>query len=337
MVEAMQLPRLSVVLPNYNHGHYLPACLKAMLEQSVPPFEIVAVDDGSKDNSLEILQQFARVHPNLKVHRNDHNRGVVYTLNRGAELARGDYLLLSAADDEVLPGLFEKSLRLLAEYPQAGLCCSVCEWRYVDSGLSWHMAVGMADRPTFYSPDELVQVGRRGKLAISSSSVIMRRDAFQDIGGFVPELRWHSDWFLNYACAFRYGACFVPESLSLVNILAQSHYTAGRRRPEHRKVLGKIMELISSPAFADIRPRVRESAALAVFEFPMLSLLWSHPEYRAFITTAFLRSALWRYAEITGSKFLPRWLARCVLNRLYRLKQIQQGKSSSSSTGRSAG
>src|SRR5437762_2359536 len=95
----MSLPTLSVVVPNYNHAHYLPKCLAAILGQSLPPTEVIMIDDGSTDNSLEVLGQLAREHPNLHVHRNERNRGVVWTANRGIDLAQGDYLFFTAADD----------------------------------------------------------------------------------------------------------------------------------------------------------------------------------------------------------------------------------------------
>src|SRR6516162_3620841 len=97
-------------------------------------------------------------------------------LNKGVGLCRGDYVFIGSADDQILPGLFEQSMRLLAKHPQAGLSCTLSEWRYEDSGLSWYMSAGMADGPAFLSPDDMVRLGKQGKLMISSSSVIFRKD-----------------------------------------------------------------------------------------------------------------------------------------------------------------
>src|SRR5262245_35900410 len=115
----MNWPRLSVVIPNYNHGAYLPRCLNALLRQSMPPFEIIVVDDASTDNSLEVLDQFTREHSQLRVLRNEKNQGALKTALRGLELIKGDYLYLPSADDEVVPGFFEASLRMLAQHPHA--------------------------------------------------------------------------------------------------------------------------------------------------------------------------------------------------------------------------
>src|SRR6266478_5268167 len=159
------LPTLSVVVPNYNHARYLPVCLSNILKQSVQPLEIIVLDDASTDNSVEVIRGFAAQNPLIRLVQNEKNLGVMPNLNKGVELSRGEYVYIASADDEVVPGLFEKSLRLLAQHPQAAYCCAMAEWRETFSGLVWHMAAGMADQPCFLSPDEMVQLGKQGKLA----------------------------------------------------------------------------------------------------------------------------------------------------------------------------
>jgi glycosyltransferase involved in cell wall biosynthesis len=312
----MPQPTLTVFVPNYNHANYLPACLNAILSQSLPPREVIVIDDASSDNSIEILNGFAKRHSNLRLFRNEKNQGVLPGLNRAIELSSCSHFISCAADDEVLPGFFEKSMTLLGKYPAAGLCSAASEWRYVDSGLSWQMAFGLADQPTFLTPEELVHLGKAGKLMISSSSVIFRKSALRDVGGFIAELRWHTDWFAAFVSAFRFGMCYVPEPLSVVNILPKSFYT-GRKESEQRVVLATLLELLNSPGFSDVRPRVRDSGALCLFAIPMLRIMLSRREFWPFMNLTFLRRTLWRSAELTGKRVLPRWLARAVLKHLY--------------------
>src|SRR5882762_8012778 len=115
----MARPTLSVIVPNYNHAQYLPVCLPAILNQSVPALEVIVVDDASTDNSVEVLKAFAQKYSSLRFYRNDQNRGVNYNLNFGLSVAKGDFVFFPGADDEVMPGLFEKSLTLLQQYPKA--------------------------------------------------------------------------------------------------------------------------------------------------------------------------------------------------------------------------
>jgi len=138
----MQHSTLSVIMPNYNHGKYIGEALNAILSQSYRPVEVIVIDDASTDNSVEIIQQFARKNSLVRFERNEKNMGVVKTSLKLLNMARGDYIYDAAADDKVLPGLFEKSMNLLERHPNAGLC----------SALSIRIDEESLNRGLLYSP-----------------------------------------------------------------------------------------------------------------------------------------------------------------------------------------
>src|SRR5215831_11150836 len=86
-------PRMSVVIPNYNHGHLIEDALFAISQQTLPPSEVVVVDDGSTDDSLARLQSSAARLPWLRIHTHGENRGVNAACNTGLELVSGDFVL----------------------------------------------------------------------------------------------------------------------------------------------------------------------------------------------------------------------------------------------------
>ena len=304
----MSLPRLSVILPNYNHARYLQNCLGALLEQSVQPLEIIIIDDASSDNSVELIEAFVRKHSLIRFFRNERNQGVVAGMNRGLELARGDYVYYAAADDQVLPGFFEKSLDLLGRHGQAALCCTIGDWWEIETGLRWQVGVGMTDAPAYLSPEQMIELERRDKLFIASHTAIMRRSAIVEAGGFIPELKWHCDWFAIYVAAFRHGICVVPEPLARFNIHAASYYKA-RDRQTHRQVLQRILEFLARPEYRDAAERIRDSGALFLFGWPILKLMLRLPAYRRFITPTFLRKNLWHGVKLELKKITPRFAA----------------------------
>lgn len=316
-MDSPALPTLSAIVPNYNHARFLEQSLPAILNQSVPPLELIVLDDASTDNSLEILERLAARHPRLRLVRNETNLGCMPSLNKGLALARGDYVYLGSADDEIRAGLFEKSLPLLARHPEAAFSCSASVWHDAATGLSWHMAAGMAERPGYLSPDDLVRLGRAGRLMLVSASAVFRREPLREIGNFRPELRWHADWFATYVPAFRHGICYHPEPLSDFYIFPNSLYSRGRRSAEHVQVLRGILDRLSSPACADVAPRLRDSAALALFGLPLVRLLRERPEYRQFSTPLLTWRATRRSLEVTGKRLLPRPLARLALRLFY--------------------
>src|SRR5580704_16204019 len=101
---------LSVILPNYNHARYLPRAIGAIAGQSRKPDEFIIIDDGSTDDSREVIAACQRDFPGLSVLFNPQNLGAIPTLQRGLEIARGKYIYFAAADDNILPGFFETAL-----------------------------------------------------------------------------------------------------------------------------------------------------------------------------------------------------------------------------------
>jgi glycosyltransferase involved in cell wall biosynthesis len=109
-------PHVSVVLPVYNAARFLRTAVQSILDQTFRDFELLAIDDGSTDESVEILKSMARDDARLLVHAEPH-RGLVATLNRGIDLARGAYIARMDADDVALPERFERQVAYLDRYP----------------------------------------------------------------------------------------------------------------------------------------------------------------------------------------------------------------------------
>jgi len=309
----MSSPAVSVIVPNFNHARYLPRCLTALVGQSVLPREIIVIDDASTDDSVHVAEEFARRHPIVRVHQNNRNQGVAYGANLGLQMARGDYVLFAAADDYVLPGFMEKSVSLLRQHPEAALCCTVGDWHEVATGLNWHVGAGMGGEPCYLAPGRIAELERRGRLYIASHSAIMRRAPLIQAGGFIPELRWHCDWFAIAVVSFRHGICFVPEPLARFFIYPTSYYKSGRKRLEHRRVLQSMLDLLLMPKYQDVEPLIRESGALFLFAGPMLRLLLRHRAYRRFLTPAFLRKNFAHIVKLELKKFTPTFLGNLYL------------------------
>lgn len=209
------MPTLSVVLPNFNHATFLPRALEAMLGQSRRPTEIVVVDDGSTDVSWTIIEAYAARHPCIRTVKNERNSGVVAALNRGLELASGDYVHFAAADDEVLPGFYEQSMQLLERHRQAGVCSAIA--RYVDETgrpLRFDPLPGAVSAvPCYLGPDDVLRLLMSHGPWYTGNTGIWRGDVVRQFGGFRPELHAFTDGFLFQAVARKHGACFVPEVL----------------------------------------------------------------------------------------------------------------------------
>ena len=230
---------LSVIMANYNHAHLVGGALRAILAQSRPPDEIVLIDDGSTDGSIDVLREFEAKHSIIRLYRNDKNRGAVFTANRALALGSGDYVYSAAADDRVGPGFFEKTMQMLEKHPDAGLCCSDPA-TFDHTGFISMDERRFSDHPCYLSPESLAAILKGGFIAGHTS--IVKRSAMVEMGGFRSDLEWVCDWFLWLAVGFRYGVCYIPESLAAFRRNADSFSAVGERdRERQAKVLTHLL------------------------------------------------------------------------------------------------
>ena len=95
----MPTKTLSVTMANYNHSAHLEIALKAICTQSLPPDEVLVVDDASTDNSVEIIQNIAAQFPFVHLIRNSVNQGPSASQNKALNMVTGEYLYIASADD----------------------------------------------------------------------------------------------------------------------------------------------------------------------------------------------------------------------------------------------
>jgi glycosyltransferase involved in cell wall biosynthesis len=277
----MKLPTLSVVVPNYNHGHLLGRCLTAIQNQTVKPKEIIVIDDASTDDSFHLLR---RIEPFFTVVRHRKNQGVVATINEGLALATGDCFYAPAADDEILPGFFERVLTLMAMRPEVAVGCSWGLWYNEDTGVEW--VAGRTGRH-YFAP------WLAGTHFIPTHAAILRRNAIQPLR---EELGQFSDWWQVYSAACRHGLCVVPEALARFNTSRKTYYGRNRHRiPEVARTALKWLDLPENATICDLMPvhLLGPEAFWVLLENGRVN-----PRY------------LWHCAQVLANRHVPAWAIR---------------------------
>ena len=108
-------PKISIIIPVYNVEKYLEKCLSSVLNQTLDSLEVIAINDGSTDGSLEILEHFSNQDQRLKV-INQVNQGVSAARNKGLSLAQGEYIGFVDADDYIEAEMYEKLYECANQY-----------------------------------------------------------------------------------------------------------------------------------------------------------------------------------------------------------------------------
>jgi glycosyltransferase involved in cell wall biosynthesis len=200
------LPRVSIVIPSYNHARFLEACIGSVQEQIFSDWEIILIDDGSTDRSIEIAAEIARTESRLRVLRNEVNLGTYGTEAKGVELSSGEFIAILNSDDVWEPTKLAKQVEMLDEHPEVPLCYTL-GWLVDDSG-TVHEEDVHADWPLEQIQDPLPFLLWENR--ILASSVLFRREA----ATFDPSLRYSGDWVALLKSSVKSPLACIPERLS---------------------------------------------------------------------------------------------------------------------------
>lgn len=117
-------PKISVVMSTYNRANHLIKSIDSVLSQTEGDFEFIIINDGSTDSTKRILSAFAHKDKRIKILDNDGNKGLIYSLNRGLDEARGKYIARMDDDDVSLPNRFERQLMFMEANPDIAVAGS---------------------------------------------------------------------------------------------------------------------------------------------------------------------------------------------------------------------
>ncbi len=165
--------KVSVIIPTYNDGEYLPETIASLKEQTFEDFEVIVIDDASTDpKSLDILDKLQA--EGYTVIRLQKNSGPSVARNRGIEIAKGAYILPLDADDKIAPTYLEKAAKILDTQEQVGIVYCKAELFGAKSG-EWEL-------PPFRFPDILV-----GNMIFATA--MYRKSDWEKTGGYRENMR----------------------------------------------------------------------------------------------------------------------------------------------------
>lgn len=187
MAEEIILPQVTVLMPVYNAEKFLDEAISSILSQTFKNFEFLIINDGSSDNSLDIINNYSKKDNRIRVITRQ-NKGFVSTLNEGLSQAKSNLIARMDADDIVLPDRLAFQYTYLQEHPN----CSVvgCQVQIIDENSN---KKNIDPRPT---QDVNLRLFLAYGCALSGPTVMFRKDIIQSIGGFREDALPAED----YAC-----------------------------------------------------------------------------------------------------------------------------------------
>ena len=195
---------ISVIIPTYNYGRFLRDAIDSALAQTYPALEIIVIDDGSTDETSQVLAEYGERIRTIQ----QNNQGVGAARNTGIAAARGEYIAFLDSDDLWKPQKLEREIALFEADPTLGMVHSSAE-AFDNAGKK--LSVLMSGMEGWVA-SELLRLDREVITAPGSSTMFPRRVA-EEIGGFDPRLQPSEDWDFCYRVAVRYRVGYVPEVL----------------------------------------------------------------------------------------------------------------------------
>jgi hypothetical protein len=187
-------PSVSVVIPCYNYGRYLPQCVSSALDQQGVRVEVLLIDDASPDGSAEVARQLSAADPRVRAICHTENRGHIATYNEGLAQVTGDYVVLLSADDLLTPGCLARAAALMEAYPSVGLTYGFP----VDFSDNHRPPARTTTRSWIIWPghDWLAHRCKLGQNVIRSPEVMLRTSVLRQIGGYRADLPHAADFEL---------------------------------------------------------------------------------------------------------------------------------------------
>ena len=216
------MPKVTVIVPNYNHARFLPRRLDSILAQTYQDFEVLYLDDASTDSSADVFAPYAS-NPRIRALCNAENSGSPFKQwNKGAQNARGEYLWIAEADDAADPRLLETLVAHLDAHPQVGI--AYCQSRMIDTdgeaGDTMRWWTDNLDvnrwRQDFVAagPDECRRFLSLKCTLPNASAALLRRSVLEQVGGADETMRLAGDWMTYIKMLLVSDLAYVAEPLN---------------------------------------------------------------------------------------------------------------------------
>lgn len=270
----MSPPLVSVCIPTYNSAHFLRQAIESVLSQAFADFELVVVDDASRDETPSLCARYTD--PRFRYRRFEQNAGQSGSFNRCLAEASGELLTILHSDDYFLPGFLADRVEHLRAHPQAGFVFGAyqvvdAEDRPLSTGGAWS-----EDRDL---PSREILESLFSASVICPSSMMIRRSTAERAGPFRTDLTWGQDWDWAIRLAEISGAFFCARPLAAYRVHDASGtaemLNAARNGEQERRILTEAFRRASmrDRSFAGSRPRYFRALGLRHLYYAEQALL----------------------------------------------------------------
>jgi len=236
------MPKVSVIIPNYNHAPYLRQRIDSILKQTYQNFELILLDDCSTDNSTEILAEYSN-HPKVSYCVfNEQNSGSTFQQwDKGIELAKGEFIWIAESDDWAEPVFLETLIATKKKYPDVGLLYSASTLIDVDGNCTYDNAANNSGETIFYKGKVFIEQKMLTSNPIwNASMMLFRKSLLSHVeNSEYRQMKYSGDWLLYVQLLVNTNVIEIKQTLNHYRIhaanvsnqakLSGKYYTEGFR------------------------------------------------------------------------------------------------------------
>ena len=261
------MPKISICIPTYNGSKYIESCLDSVLSQTYEDIEILIIDDGSTDNTVEIAKRYTALDQRIRLIQNEHNLGLVGNWQKCIKHSTGLWIKFLFQDDLMTADCVS---RLVAIGEESDCPIVFCQRELITEvnsntevlkflrGLpSWK---DIFSDTTFISPEKVCSMATRYpalNILGEPTSVLLRRDCFSRFGTFNPSLRQRCDYEYWIRVGSHTGIALVPEKLASFRLHSDSTTSKNHANKQYITELGDYLLLLHEYAYADVFSNLR--------------------------------------------------------------------------------
>jgi hypothetical protein len=184
-------PLVSVIIPCYNYGRFLPGAISSVLSQPGVDVEVIVINDASTDDSAAVAKRAASDDDRVKLIDHERNQGHIAAYNNGFAIATGDYIVRLDADDLLTPGSLARATALFEQHPNVGLVYG--HPRHFTAELPVPVTGPITSWTVWHGVDWLAERARRGVNCITTPEAMIRGEVHRAVGGLRNELKYAQD------------------------------------------------------------------------------------------------------------------------------------------------
>lgn len=232
-----ELPVVTVITPAYNQGHFLRETIESVLAQDYPHIEYIVLNDGSTDNTEELLKEYTgRIQWETQK-----NMGQTPTINKGWAMTKGRIITWLNSDDTFLPGAVRKAVDYLIEHPETGVV-------FGDTILTEADGTPVRNSPP-QPPFDYMRFLTNCNNTVSQPSAYIRREVIEKVGELDPHYYYFMDWDLWLRCGLYFRIDHIEDLMSTYRLHAESKTVAQsiKAAPELEYMYLKFFERTDLP------------------------------------------------------------------------------------------